>query len=175
MSIPGRAGRALIVAAAVLAVAACGPSEFELARAEREAERVRQEQLDDAPVWVGTVTGYDGSIDDLIVLDIGDDYPVRMDLARVKPVNQCDYDTDQDFDAAYTAAIQAAAPIGGRIAVVRSTSSTDRLERDKGFIHPVTPDGTPVTDGLSLNEQMARDGIAVPDPDVYLRREYQPL
>lgn len=169
---PRRWAGPALAALVLTMLAACGPSEFELAAQKREAAEAKERELDEAPVWVGTVVGYDGIIDDLIVLDYGGKYEARIDLAHIDWVDsECEYATEIDYNAIYTAAIHKAAPIGGKIAVVRAERSYGGYERDKGFVHFVNAAGAADTSRTSLNERMVAQGVAMPDPEVALRPE----
>lgn len=142
-----------------LAVAGCGATNAELAANGSAPKpltpaqvKAAQKQAEDAPVWIGTVLGYKGSIDDLVVLDYGGWHETRVDLAHVVPPDDCDYNSDADFSAPYTAAIQKFAPVGSTIAVVRSQDrdGTPAVEL-KGYLYPVNADRTGSSCRVGMN------------------------
>lgn len=169
----GRVAGALLAVVAALGVTACAPSAQEVARVERVALDKAQEDLADDPVWVGKVVGYKGLIDDLVVVDYGARYPAEVDLARILPIDRCDYTVQDDYDAQYTAAIQKGAPIGATVAVVRSRQRDGSFAYGTdGFLHPVTADGQPDLTARSLNQRLVAAGLAQPDPTVVVRPGY---
>lgn len=166
----GRVAAAVLAVVVALSVAACAPSAEEVARLQKVALEKAQEELEDDPIWVGKVVGYDGLIDDLVVVDYGAKYPARVDLARILPIDRCDYSAKDDFDEQYTAAIQKGAPIGATVAVVRSKERDGRFASgDDGFLHPVTADGKADLQARSLNQRLVAAGLAQPDPTVLVR------
>lgn len=134
------------------------------------AEKLRIKQvaatkaLSDDLIWVGRVTGHE---DDKIVIEYGAADPASVRLARIKAFRR-DCTPGTLAGQEYSAAIVAFAPVGSRIAVVRSRERDGRFrspQEHKGFVHALRPDGkTPDVSAASLNEQLVRDGLAVPNP-----------
>lgn len=167
---PPRIRDVIVVLTALMtcvSLAGCGPSAEELAEERRLAREAKIKKLESAPVWVGEVKGYKGIWDDLLVLDYGGEYDAEIDLAHIIQIDECEpYDLVEGAEKAYTKYIQDAAPIGSRIAVLRSRLSYDHEEFDneKGMVITLEGQADPDLNAKSLNERMISDGVAVPDP-----------
>lgn len=170
---PPRAMWATAVAVTVAGLlAGCGgPSERELA-AEREAAQERAfDEIDDAPVWIGTVLAFEDTYYDPITFDYGGRYEVPVDVARIMAVEDCDPAAGSANTRAFTASLREKAPVGARLALVRSEDEFGTRDSE-GFLRRLRPDGTPDMDAPSINEEMVAAGVAVPDPQVALRERY---
>ncbi len=162
---------ALLLVLMLGAVGCGGPSAAEVAATQAAAKKKAQQDLDEAPIWIGRVTGHEGIYGDKVVIDYGGRYPAQVRLAHVDPLHDC-YVSDEDYDGEYTAAIRRGVPIGATVAVVRSLRKDGQFEiEDKGFVHPVAANGTANLSVPSLNERLTADGVAQPDPRAVIRPE----
>ena len=156
---------AAAVVAVVLALSGCGASAQELADQRAKEREARIEALDEAPVWIGTITGYAGYFKDQVSVDYGGKYEADVKLSYVDSVESfgmgqdCTYELGDTGLDRFVAALHKAAPIGSEIAVIRS-----RADRNGGVLLPITLKGKPDKSKASVNERMAAAGVAIADP-----------
>ncbi|WP_156465417.1 hypothetical protein [Knoellia sp. Soil729] len=149
--------------AAVLLLGGCDPSAQEVADQRAKQREAQIEALRDAPVWIGTVTGYDGFLEDKVSVDYGGKYDAEVKVSYVKRVDQYGDDCTSDLGDkgldTFVDFLHTAAPVGSQVAVIRSGS-----DRDGGVLLPVTADRKPDTSKASVNERMVAAGAALVDP-----------
>ncbi|NAZ84400.1 hypothetical protein GTR02_21605 [Kineococcus sp. R8] len=116
--------------------------------------------LDDSPVWVGTVTALDtGFGGDEFTLDFSDKYPHDLRLDGIKwPMRECGW--PDSVITAYKKALAALIPVGTTVAFVREPMVGGGLNQRDGYLYLVDAQGRVDPHGPTVNEMLVQQGMA---------------